>query len=476
MLYKSTRGGEEVSLKQAVLQGPAKDGGLFVPEKFPHLSWQDWVNLSYKEVAKKVLSLFFDKEWDLTTILNAYDDKFPEEVVKLRKAEAGTILELFHGPTAAFKDMALALLPGFLSQGAAKEGKRVRVLTATSGDTGKAALEGFRDIPGTEIAVFYPHGGVSPVQALQMQTQEGNNVKVYGVHGNFDHAQRGVKEILNDEKLRERMAGKNLIFSSANSINIGRLLPQIVYYVYGYLGMVKNGEIQAKEKIHVSVPTGNFGNILAAYYAKQMGLPIDKLIAVSNDNRVLTDFFEQGNYDANRPLILTSSPSMDILISSNLERLLYHLSAEDTALIQKVMRDLKEKGRYDWKLENCGEFISYSFGERECGQWIKKLWEQNILSDPHSALAYGGANKYKEEHRDDRKILIAATASPFKFPQKVLESLGQNAPKDPWAQLTLLEELSGLSMPKPIEELKKKKLLHREVIEPEEMKKAVEYD
>ena len=242
-------------------------------------------------------------------------------------------MELFHGPTAAFKDMALALLPGFLSQGAAKEGKRVRVLTATSGDTGKAALEGFQDIPGTEIAVFYPHGGVSPVQALQMQTQEGGNVKVYGVHGNFDHAQRGVKEILNDEKLRERMAGKNLIFSSANSINIGRLLPQIVYYVYGYLGMVKNGEIQAREKIHVSVPTGNFGNILAAYYAKQMGLPIDKLIAVSNDNRVLTDFFEQGNYDANRPLILTSSPSMDILISSNLERLLYHLSAEDTALI-----------------------------------------------------------------------------------------------------------------------------------------------
>ena len=272
------------------------------------------------------------------------------------------------------------------------------------------------------------------------------------------------------------MAEKNLIFSSANSINIGRLLPQIVYYVYGYLGMVKNGEIQVNEKIHVSVPTGNFGNILAAYYAKQMGLPIDKLIAVSNDNRVLTDFFEQRSYDANRPLILTSSPSMDILISSNLERLLYHLSAEDTALIQKVMGDLKEKGRYDWKLENCGEFISYSFGERECGQWIKKLWEQNILSDPHSALAYGGANKYKEEHGDDRKILIAATASPFKFPQKVLESLGQNAPKDPWAQLTLLEELSGLSMPKPIEELKKKKLLHREVIEPEEMKKAVEYD
>ena len=360
VMYKSTRSeGAKVTASQAILKGLADDGGLFVPDAIPALdaALDKLSEMTYQETAYEVMKLFFSDftEEELKTCINgAYDDKFDtKEIAPLVKKDGAFYLELFHGSTIAFKDMALSILPYLMTTSAKKNGvdKEIVILTATSGDTGKAALAGFADVPGTSIIVFYPDGGVSPIQLKQMVTQKGSNTNVIGIKGNFDDAQTGVKEMFNSKDLAEKMAKAGYQFSSANSINIGRLIPQVVYYVYAYGRLVKQGEITPGEQINVVVPTGNFGNILAAYYAKQMGLPIEKLICASNENKVLFDFFNTGKYDRKREFILTTSPSMDILISSNLERLIYKIAGKDAAKTKELMDALSSKGEYEITLK-----------------------------------------------------------------------------------------------------------------------------
>ena len=356
ILYKSTRGNKEaVTASQAILQGLSPDGGLFVPTAVPKLkkSLKELSELSYQELAYEIMSSFltdFTEEELKGCIQRAYDSKFDTtEIAPLAEKDGAYYLELFHGATIAFKDMALSILPHLMTVSAKKnrEDREIVILTATSGDTGKAAMAGFADVPGTRIIVFYPKHGVSPIQEKQMVTQKGANTYVVGITGNFDDAQTAVKKMFHDPKLGEELAQAGFLFSSANSINVGRLVPQIVYYVYAYATLLRQGKIQEGEKIHAVVPTGNFGNILAAYYGKQMGLPIDKLICASNDNKVLYDFFSTGVYDKNREFILTTSPSMDILISSNLERLIYRIAGEDSEKCKELMQALSAQGKYE---------------------------------------------------------------------------------------------------------------------------------
>ena len=356
LIYKSTRDNKvAVTASQAILKGLSEDGGLFMPAQIPELdlSMKDMVNMSYQEIAYEVMKLFltdFTEEELKNCIRCAYDEKFDtEEIAPLAKVEDAYYLELFHGATIAFKDMALSILPHLMTTAAKKNHveHEIVILTATSGDTGKAALAGFADVPGTKIIVFYPKNGVSPIQEKQMVTQKGDNTFVVGIHGNFDDAQSGVKAIFSDRALEARMAEAGFQFSSANSINIGRLVPQVVYYVYAYVKLLENGELSEGEPLNVVVPTGNFGNILAAYLAKGIGVPLAKLICASNENKVLYDFFQTGTYDKNRPFVLTSSPSMDILISSNLERLIYEIAGEDAEAVRSLMAQLSCEGRYE---------------------------------------------------------------------------------------------------------------------------------
>ena len=355
ILYKSTRNGSKpIPASQAVLKGLADDGGLFVPERIPALdkTLEEYAGMSYQETAYEIMKLYltdYTEEELKDCIAKAYDGKFDtEKIAPLAEADGAWYLELFHGPTIAFKDMALSILPHLMTTAARKNHIRneIVILTATSGDTGKAALAGFADVKGTRIVVFYPKDGVSPIQEKQMVTQKGDNTFVVGIRGNFDDAQTGVKKIFADEALKSRLDAHGFQFSSANSINIGRLVPQIVYYVYAYATLLKEGKVKSGEQINVVVPTGNFGNILAAYYAKHMGLPIDRLICASNENRVLYDFFQSGTYDRNRKFVLTSSPSMDILISSNLERLIYQIAGEDGEKNAALMAELAKDGAY----------------------------------------------------------------------------------------------------------------------------------
>ncbi|MDN6526544.1 MAG: threonine synthase, partial [Tetragenococcus halophilus] len=355
LFYKSTRDSENVvSASQAILQGLAVDGGLYVPTEIPEtdLDFKHLANQSYQEIAALIMQLFlpdFTQEELYECINKAYDQKFDnQEITPLVKVGDQYYLELFHGPTLAFKDIALSILPHLMKKAAQKNNmaKEIVILTATSGDTGKSAMEGFADVKNTRIIVFYPESGVSPIQKKQMITQKGENTFVTAIKGNFDDAQRKVKELFNDAKLRSKMAENNKVFSSANSINIGRLVPQIVYYVYAYTRLVKSGQIESGEEVNFSVPTGNFGDILAGFYAKKIGLPIRRLICASNQNNVLTEFFQTGNYDRNRPFYVTSSPSMDILVSSNLERLLFYLTKEDTVKTKQLMDDLNKRGNY----------------------------------------------------------------------------------------------------------------------------------
>ena len=375
--YKSTRGGQtEVTASQAILQGLAGDGGLFVPAQIPRLdvSLKELAGMSYQETAYEVMKLFltdFTEEELKRCIACAYDEKFDTEAIApLAKVDGAYYLELFHGATIAFKDMALSILPYLMTTAARKNQikNEIIILTATSGDTGKAALAGFADVPGTRIIVFYPKDGVSPIQERQMVTQKGENTMVVGIRGNFDDAQNGVKAIFGDQELKKELLEAGFQFSSANSINIGRLVPQIVYYVYAYAKLLESGELTEGETLNVVVPTGNFGNILAAYYAKQMGLPVGKLVCASNDNKVLYDFFRTGEYDRNRPFILTTSPSMDILISSNLERLLYRIAGEDAGKDMELMNLLGTEGRYEITpglSEQLSDFCGYYASEKE---------------------------------------------------------------------------------------------------------------
>ena len=487
-MYSSTRNDKvKFTATAAILKGLADDGGLFVPETIPALdvSMDELANMSYQETAYAVMSKFFTdftEEELKNCIAKAYDSKFDtEEIAPLVEADGAYYLELFHGPTIAFKDMALSILPHLLITSARKNNVKndIVILTATSGDTGKAALAGFADVEGTKIIVFYPKNGVSPIQEKQMVTQKGANTFVVGINGNFDQAQTGVKKMFNDTALEAELDAAGYQFSSANSINIGRLIPQVAYYVYAYAKLYKNGVIGKDEKINVVVPTGNFGNILAAFYAKNMGLPIAKLICASNENKVLFDFFSTGTYDKNRDFILTSSPSMDILISSNLERLIYRIAGNDVAKNKKMMEDLATEGKYaitDEMREQLSDFYGNYSSEEETAASIKKLYEDcGYIIDTHTAVAAGVYEKYKKDSDDtDTKTVIASTASPFKFTRSVMDAID---PKyDSMSDFELVDELSKLgnvAVPKAIEDIRSAEVLHDTVCEVEEMPQVV---
>lgn len=410
VLYKSTRGTEKgITASSAILKGLSSDGGLFVPEVIPKLDVpvEELAKMSYQEVAFEVMSRFFTdftEEELKKCIAKAYDSKFDtEKIAPVRKADGKYYLELFHGATIAFKDMALSILPHLMTTAARKNHieNEIVILTATSGDTGKAAMAGFADVPGTKIIVFYPKNGVSPVQEKQMVTQKGKNTYVVGITGNFDDAQTAVKKMFNDKDMKETLNKAGFQFSSANSINIGRLVPQIVYYVYAYASLVGEGSLQSGEKVNIAVPTGNFGNILAAFYAKEMGLPVNKLICASNENKVLYDFFSTGTYDRRREFILTNSPSMDILISSNLERLIYRIAGEDASVCRKLMEELSSGGSYtitEKMREALADFYGNYCTEEETAETIHHVYkESGYILDTHTAVASGVYEKYRKD-------------------------------------------------------------------------------
>ena len=476
MLFVSTRGKTDlVCSAHAITRGLADDGGLFVPQKFPELSLGEIVSMrsmTYKERAVAILSLFltdYTKEELFECADAAYAQaKFGAEPVPLRKVNENTdVLELWHGPTSAFKDMALQILPHLLTKAIGKTGEsnKVVILVATSGDTGKAALEGFANVKDTEIIVFYPEDGVSAIQKRQMLTQAGDNVRVIGIRGNFDDAQRGVKELFGDAALEEELQSKGYVFSSANSINWGRLVPQIVYYFSAYSD---------------AVPTGNFGDILAGYYAKLMGLPVAKFICASNSNNVLSDFINTGIYDRRREFYKTVSPSMDILVSSNLERLLYSITEDDAAKVSEWMQQLADSGTY-----NVGEKVNNRILEEFFGAWVDELEtketigrvfnDNGYLLDPHTAVAWRACEKYRLVSSDDTYCIVLSTASPYKFSDVVLEATGseEDAKLEPFEGLRRLHKLSGLPVPEPMLAMEKLPILHQDVIEAADMKKAV---
>ena len=487
ILYKSTRNSDEkLTASQAILKGLSDNGGLYVPESIPKLD-VDLVKLStmnYQEVAFEVMSRMltdFTPEELKYCIDNAYDDKFDTKDIAPLVDKAGAYyLELFHGKTIAFKDMALSILPYLLVTSAKKNNvtNEIVILTATSGDTGKAALAGFADVKGTKIIVFYPKNGVSPIQEKQMVTQKGDNTKVIGIIGNFDDAQTGVKNMFNNRELAEQMNQKGYQFSSANSINIGRLVPQMVYYVYAYTRLVASGKINAGDKINVVVPTGNFGNILAAYYAKEMGLPIAKFICASNENKVLYDFFETGVYNKNREFILTTSPSMDILISSNLERLIYRIAGDDSGKDVELMNALNLNGEYkitDDMKARLSEFYGNYASEEETAATIKRVYEsEGYIMDTHTAVAASVYEKYKAATNDDTPTVIASTASPYKFTRSVMEAINpEYASQSDFDLVDELNKLSAVKIPQAIEEIRTAPVLHDTVCDKADMEKEV---
>ena len=475
MKYISTRGlSKEYSASEAVIKGLCDDGGLFVPTSFPKLSCSlsDLTDMDYKETAYTVLKEFFTdytEEELRACVNNAYDEKFDtDEIAPLVKRGNEYFLELFHGKTIAFKDMALSILPHLLTTALKKNNinKEVVILTATSGDTGKAALSAFADVKGTRIIVFYPKGGVSKIQELQMVTQKGDNTKVVGVKGNFDDCQTGVKNIFNNEALKKELDANGFVFSSANSINIGRLFPQVAYYVWTYSRMLKMGEIKEGEKINIVVPTGNFGNILAGYFAKKMGIPIDKMICASNENKVLYDFFMSGEYNRNREFILTSSPSMDILISSNLERLIYIIAGCDAKKNAELMKELSEKGKYSITTrmkDELSDFIGFYATEDQVFDTIKSIYkETGYVIDTHTAVAATADNSINQ----DNKSVVISTASPFKFTRNVLKAMDVNADEeDDFKLVDKLSELSKVKVPAAVEEIRNADIRHNTVVD-----------
>lgn len=487
VFYNSTRDKSlKVKASEAILKGISKEGGLFVPDHIPTMdkSLKELAAMDYKQVAYEVMKLFltdFTEEELKNCINNAYDSKFDTEVIApLVEAEGAYYLELFHGKTIAFKDMALSILPHLMTTSAKKNQVKneIVILTATSGDTGKAALAGFADVKGTKIIVFYPKNGVSPIQEKQMVTQKGDNTYVVGIHGNFDDAQTGVKKLFADTELAKEMDQNGLQFSSANSINIGRLVPQIVYYVYAYAKLMAEEKITEGEVINVTVPTGNFGNILAAYYAKNMGIPIGKLICASNENKVLFDFFETGVYNKNREFVLTSSPSMDILISSNLERLIYHIAGNDAKKCAELMASLNSKGEYEIDATMKAELSSFVGGyakEEETFKTIHDLYDKTgYVIDTHTAVAASVYNSYKADSKDEAKTVIASTASPFKFGRSVMNAISSDY--DKMSDFELIDELSKVAnvvVPNAVEEIRTAPVIHDHVCEKDEMKAVV---
>lgn len=501
MNYYSTRDARRanpVTASKAILTGLAPDGGLYVPEQIPALPFglDELKALDYRETAFRVLKAFLT---DYTAdelrdcIAGAYDAKFESpETVEFKETEKGIFyLELFHGATIAFKDMALSILPYMLTKAAKKNGfdGEIVILVATSGDTGKAALAGFADVPGTRIIVFYPKGGVSPVQERQMITEAGKNTAVVGVRGNFDDTQTGVKNIFGNKALAAELKENGFAFSSANSINIGRLLPQVVYYVYAYGELLRRGALKLGEPMNVTVPTGNFGNILAAHYAKQMGLPIGKLLCASNDNRVLTDFFASGRYDKKRPFILTTSPSMDILISSNLERLIYEIADESACVdgnadakavrCSELMKELKENGEYsltEAEKARLADFEAGSANQAEVAEEIRRVFrDYAYVIDPHTAVASKVTRDYRTVTGDTTPIVIASTASPFKFPRSVLTALetGEALAESDFDLFAPLKEKCARTLPKAVDRLESLPIRHTTVCEVGEMQDTV---
>lgn len=487
IMYQSTRGSQErKTAAQAVIKGIAEDKGLYVPESIPALpkSIEELQGKSYKEIAFEIIKAFFDDYTDeemQACVDGAYDDKFEEkEIVPIKEAGGAYFLELYHGKTAAFKDMALSILPYLLTTATRKENedKKICILTATSGDTGKAALEGFADVPGTEIIVFFPNRGVSQVQERQMVTQEGANTHVFAIEGNFDDAQTGVKKIFNDAEFAAKLSEMGCKLSSANSINIGRLVPQVAYYVYSYVKLVENGVIKNGEKMNVVVPTGNFGNILAAYYASLMGVPVNKFICASNENKVLTDFIETGVYDINREFYLTNSPSMDILISSNLERLLYHLAGNDGAAISELMSALENDKRYevsDKIRAGLADFYGGFATVEETNEIIGNMYSENgYLIDTHTAVAYKVYQDYVKATGDNTPTVIASTASAYKFAESVAKSIGLGEEANGFEYVKAVEKKTSVRVPKGLKNLEDKEIRHKDVISIEDMMTAVE--
>lgn len=487
LLYKSTRNAEHTATaSEAILKGLAEDGGLFVPVQIPKLdvTMEELKTMSYQETAYAVMKQFltdFTEEELKGCIARAYDSKFDTEAIApLVKVGDTYHLELFHGATIAFKDMALSILPHLLTTAAKKNQVKneIVILTATSGDTGKAALAGFADVPGTKIIVFYPKNGVSRVQELQMVTQKGENTSVVAIHGNFDNAQSGVKALFEDKELEKELSEAGYQFSSANSINIGRLVPQIVYYVYAYAKLLENEEIADGEELNVTVPTGNFGNILAAYYAKQMGIPIGKLICASNENKVLFDFFQTGTYDRNRKFVLTSSPSMDILISSNLERLIYTISGQDAKKDSELMEQLKENGKYEITAEMKEKLKDFAGGyatEEETKAAIHEVYKKTgYVMDTHTAVASHVSREYRKESGDNRKMLVASTASPYKFVRSVMSAIDETyAQMDEFALIGELEKASNMDVPGAIKEILHAEIRHTRECDADKMKDTV---
>lgn len=488
IMYRSTRNNEEsVTASQAILKGLADDGGLFVPNVIPKLGapLNKLSDMKYQEVAYEVMKQFltdFTEKELKSCIDRAYDSKFDtEEIAPLVEKDGVYYLELFHGATIAFKDMALSILPHLLTTSAKKNNitNEIVILTATSGDTGKAALAGFADVEGTSIIVFYPKNGVSAIQERQMLTQKGANTKVVGITGNFDDAQNGVKAMFNNRELAERMNSRGYQFSSANSINIGRLVPQVVYYVYAYTRLLKRGVIAEGEAVNFVVPTGNFGNILAAFYAKNMGVPVGKLICASNENKVLYDFFETGVYDRNREFILTTSPSMDILISSNLERLIYMIAGEDAEATRKLMDSLSSKGRYsitDDMKNRMNDFIGGWASEEKCAAEIRRVYEKTgYVMDTHTSVASAVCHDYRESSEDKTETVVVSTASPYKFATSVMAAIDEEFKgMDDFALIDELSSTSGTRIPRAVDEIRTAPILHNTVCETEDMQRTVE--
>ena len=477
MLYHSTRSLEpRVDSAQAVLEGLAPDGGLFVPEEIPYINIDACLSENTMEMATRIISAMLPEIADMPMLVErAYRGKFQtEELTPTVKAGDFTVLELFRGPTSAFKDVALCMLPQLLTKARTQKGMadEVLILTATSGDTGKAALAGFADVPGVGICVFYPDGGVSAVQRAQMVTQEGNNVAVCAVRGNFDDAQTGVKNLFAIAE-NGKLPGDRRSLSTANSINIGRLAPQITYYFKAYSDLMRRGEIQMGDKVNFAVPTGNFGDILAGYLAKCLGLPVGTLICASNANNVLTDFIRTGTYDRRRPLHKTISPSMDILVSSNLERLLYFMSG-DTALVSELMQKLNTEGFYEVPAELLQkiqtEFWAGCCDDEKATATIKTAWEKTgYLCDPHTAAGWAVAEEYRAATGDMRPMVVLSTASPYKFPGAVLKALTEPESTDEFAQMTQLSVLTGVPVPENLSGLQEKPEKHTDVIEKTQM-------
>ena len=489
LTYQSTRGRETgVPASMAILKGLAEDGGLFMPTEIPELDvpMEKLGTMTYQETAYEVMKLFltdYSPEELKDCITKAYDSKFDtEEIAPLAKADGAYFLELYHGSTIAFKDMALSILPHLMTTAAKKNrvDKEIVVLTATSGDTGKAAMAGFADVPGTRIIVFYPKDGVSKVQELQMRTQKGANTNVVAINGNFDDAQTGVKKLFGDKSLEALLESKGFQFSSANSINIGRLVPQIVYYVYAYARLLANEEIAGGEQINVVVPTGNFGNILAAYFAKRMGVPIKTLICASNDNKVLYDFFTTGTYDRKRDFILTNSPSMDILISSNLERLIYLNTGCDARANKALMQDLSVKGSYT-VTEDMRAFMSDFAGgfatQEENAAAIKRIFDSTgYLIDTHTGVAAAVYGDYRAKSGDTAKTVIASTASPYKFSDSVMEAIAGPESirgKDGFEVVDALSSLCGVDVPAAVEEIRHAPIRHNTECDVDKMEATV---